>query len=86
MSGKLTSVKAVLWELDKLIDFFVRNVDATPGGADERRIEAEPAFGANRLRLFDRVFDARENEFARGAPPARSRFMQAAMQVARQVD
>jgi hypothetical protein len=69
-----------------LLRLFVCEINASACGRNQRRIKAQPAAGTLRFRLLDGALDTGEDELAGGASLTGRGLMQAAVQLARQID
>jgi hypothetical protein len=76
MSGKFS----------EFISLFIGEADVPRRGADQGRIEAEPAAGPGGLDFFNRTFDSCKDELAGRTPFLGGGFTDTTVKVARQVD
>jgi hypothetical protein len=85
-SQRLRSGKPRSGKLEEGIEAFGVRGKAAAGRGDQGRVERQAAFRAGGLGGFDGAFDGGEDELAGGATLAGGGFMQAAVEVAREVE
>jgi len=73
-------------QFDQLVNLLVCEVEVTPCGLDEGRVEFETADRSILTRGLKRALDTRENEASRGAAFAGGGFVQAAMDILGDID
>jgi hypothetical protein len=73
-------------KLNELISLFVGDADASPCGADQWRIKAQPTAGPRRVGFFDRALNPCEDKLTGGAPFPGSGFTDTTVKVAGQID
>src|SRR5271170_6240881 len=73
-------------KLNKLINLLVCKVNAPARRANQRRIEFQPLSGTVFFPFLQRPLDASQYQLARRTAPARRRFMNLLVQLARKID
>jgi hypothetical protein len=73
-------------KLNEFINLFVGGSNPATCRGDQRWLEAQPPAGTIGFVLFKRALDTSENETAGGTPFSGGEFMQAAVDVPRQIN